>query len=60
MHSYFQNKFDDDLRFFVHKYNLDKRNLGPWFKAEPVDLLDEQTTETKAAKEIKKIKKKHA
>lgn len=39
MHSYFLNKFNDDLAIFVKKFNLDKKTLGPWFKADLLDMI---------------------
>ena len=61
MHSYFLNQFDDDLSIFVKKFNLDKKTLGPWFKADMLKIMTSADNETEFIKtQIKQIRRKYS
>ena len=46
---------------FVNKYNLDKSQLGPWFKPAKKDpLADPKSEKRYVAKEVKELKQKHS
>ena len=37
LQSFFNDRFKEDLWYFVHKYHVDKNYLGPWFTSKAFD-----------------------
>ena len=60
LQTFFKDSFNEDLKFFIEKYQIDGQNLGPWFTPSGKDPLnDPEGLEKQIAKEVKDIKVKH-